>query len=245
MTGRNQLVRKADEVTQTRQIVTAPDGGLKVTEPDALLVSKQIQPVTTGNQGRGVSVFVPGVTIADFVFQPGTDDALGLVGDCRGALVANCTFPLAFFGTNNPSKAAVCYTSNDSSTVGPMIGADKGYAGTFTRNDFQGSAIRIRDGVWRFEGGDITIGQLYGIDCTDPCRANIVGVNFRTIPQPADAGYWTGVPIRLARRVNGKLLQTSLRSRLYIANCKINGQPATPSQLVPGVPGYVFRSGPN
>lgn len=229
-----------------REIVAVPNGGAKVTQPGAVLLSKQVQPVTTGDQGRGVTVLAPGVTVADMVFQPGSDDSLGLVGDCRGALVTGCTFPLAYFGTNNPSKALILYTNAaNSATPGPMYGADAGYAGTFIRNNFEGGSIRIRDGVWRFEGGSIGIGQLYGIDMIDPCRANIVGVDFRTIPKPADATYMAGVPIRVLRHSGGKYYTTSLRSRLYIANCTIDGRPATASEICPGVPSYVFRSTPN
>ena len=228
-----------------REIVAVPDGGAKVTQPNTTLLSKQVQPVTTGVNGRGIVVFAQSVTLCNLLFTAGSDDALGLVGDCRGSLVTGCTFPLAWFGTNLPSKALICYTGSSSGAPGPMIGGADGFAGTFIRNDFQGSAIRIRDGVWRIEGGSITIGQLYGIDMIDPTRANIVGVNFRRIPKPADATYWTGVPIRLYRHVDGKYLQTWLASRLYIANCTIDGVPATPQQLCPGVPSYVFRATPN
>lgn len=238
------LVNMPERSLLDRSLVNAPDGGLKITDAGAILQSKEIHGVTTGDQGRGVVVFSPRATLHDVRFEPGSDDALGLVGDCRGALVSHCTFPLRWFGVNNPSKALICYTGPRSDEPGPMIGAEDGYAGTFIRNTFEGSAIRIRDGVWRFEGGSIAIGQLYGIDMVDPTRANIIGVDFRRLPQPPEAGYWTGVQIRLLRHAGGKYLQTSLKSRLFIANCTIDGRPATPQEICPGVPDYVFAKVP-
>lgn len=235
-----------------RSTIQSPDGGVKVTEPGKVFDSTEYVGVQTGDQGRGLVLLnAPHTTVHGDCFTPGTDDALCLHGDCHGTLVSNCLFPLRYFGTNNPSKALIGYCGQKSSEPGPMYGAADGYAGTFIRNRFEGSAIRIRDGVWRFEGCDVAIGALYGIDMIDPCRANIVGVNFREIPKPADATYWGGAPpVRLLRHVKNAAgettyLRTSLKTRLYIANCKIDGQDATPQEICPGVPSYVFLKGPN
>lgn len=235
-----------------RETQQCPDGGIKVTQAGQTFDSTEYVGVQTGDQGRGLVLLNAGeTTVFGCNFNPGSDDALGLVGDCKGTLVTGCTFPLRYFGANNPSKALVAYTGLQSNVEGPLYGAEHGYAGTFVRNRFDGSAIRIRDGVWRFEGCDIAIGQLYGIDMIDPCKANIVGCNFRTIAKPADATYWGGAPaVRVLRHVKNsdgttKYLTTSLKSRLYIANCTIDGVPATPQQICPGVPSYVFRTTPN
>lgn len=235
--------RRVIEATKTGNMLTVTQPGQTIADAEFIAFTDPTAPAGTG-QGRGVVVAAPRTTVFNTRFVHGDDDALGLVGDCRGTLVSHCSFPVNDWRAGH-AKALIAYTQPQSQGPGPIYGTADGYAGTFIRNDFGGGAIRLTDGVWRFEGGDITISHLYGIDMLDPCFANIVGVNFRNIPQPKDASYWGGVPIRLYRKVNGKYFKTSLKSRLYIANCTIDGRPATPQEICPGVPAYVFRKTPH
>ena len=212
----------------TREPIEAPIGGIKVTAPGATLQSQEIRGVTTGDQGRGISVFAPRTTLFDMVFAGGSDDALGFVGDTRGSMVIGSTF-----SSECMSKAIVGYTNANASNVpGPIYGHAEGYAASIIGNTFtHGAAIRLADGVWEIRRNIIVIHAHCGIDLLD-ARCNVIDNDFIAIDEkPAHLPYWMQrnkdgtihpCAMRIVANVDGKQAARPHKSRLFCANNRIH-----------------------
>ena len=204
-----------------REIVVAPNGGLKVTDPGATLQSQEIRGVATGDQGRGISVFAPRTTLFDMVFAGGSDDALGLVGDTRGfvGLKGHCAGGAG-------SKSLIAYTNAAASNkLGPTYGAADGYAGRFIDYYFEG-AVRLHGGVYGFERCRMDIAALGAVQAMGNTRANFVDCEWvAVLERHPDWPYWyqNGDPcgVRVCGMVDGKQASSPLEARLYFANCRL------------------------
>ena len=87
--------------------------------------------------------------------------------------------------------------------------------------------------MWEFVDCAFTIGQLYGMDLTD-AKINLIRPRFRTIPMPANAGYWYDrergpCPIRVGGA--GKDRSKNLKSRIYISGALLDDKPVAGPDL--------------
>lgn len=187
-----------------------------------------------GLNGRGLLLInAPRASLWNLTFNPGNDDSCCIVGDCRGTVISHCIFPVTYPAPNTQSKALICYTHPSASNrQGPIYGAADGYAATFNHCDFRGGNVRMVGGVWQFNHCKFSIGALYAIEAMD-AKINLVNCDFYTLPKPANWGYWhqrgvDGLPdpcgIRVTALVDGKQAASPINSRLYIANCRLDGK---------------------
>jgi len=174
-----------------------------------------------GQDGRIIHVnSAPNGLVHNVGFNIGDDDAVSVVGDNDGFVVANCEFVVGADWTVNTK--AMLLTLDGGVATDRRIGADRGYAGTFYNCDFEG-VIRSTGGVWNFINCEFTCHALYAIDAYN-ASINFINCNFRTIAQPGGTPYWyqNGVacPVRVSDHVG---FSTGLTTRVYFQDCTLNG----------------------
>lgn len=206
----------------TREVIEAPNGGIKVTDPGATLQSQEIRGYAgPGVDGRCLTIFSPRVTLFDFLGVAGNDDTLGLVGDTRGfiGLKGQCSGGAG-------SKSLIAYTNAAASNKpGPTYGAADGYAGRFIDYYFEG-AVRLHGGVYGFERCRMDIAALGAVQAMGNTRANFIDSDFVAVTERHPAWpYWfqNGDPcgVRVTAMVDGKQAASPIEARLYFANCRL------------------------
>lgn len=207
----------------------------------------------------GKQDFVENVTIENVIVHAGGDDGAGCWGKFRNIHFRDCTF---MSDTFKPCQKALVLGA-DSGTAQPDVGADEGYAATFTRCKLLGcyGNPRCSGGVYVFKDCDINVTSLGGAILMG-ARVNFIDCRFKTFDKPRDAPFWYRAdvgpaPIVISGRgpKGGERNDKPEPNSVYIRGCSINGRPATAAELcslsspkgyagVGSVPENVFRKEP-
>lgn len=217
-----------------REIVVAPDGGIAVTAAGAVREHEEVRAFDgSGQNGRGLMIFAPRVTLYDQRFVAGNDDALGLIGDTRGFLGLRMSF-----SGGVQSKSLIAYTHPTASNQpGPTYGVTDGYAGRFINCHFPGSA-RVNGGVYVFERCRFDVGPIGAVQVLGASRVNFIDCEFIAItnPYPDRPYFYPRLPADVAEREgrefdpcgvrvtglsDGKQAATPIQARLYFAACRL------------------------
>lgn len=216
------VLAQESQVQPLREIVVAPNGGIKVQQPGTTMQHVEVRGYTgPGVDGRGVVVFAPKTTLIDFLGISGNDDTINLVGDTRGfiGLKGHCAGGAG-------SKSLVAYTNATASNQsGPIYGAADGYAGRFIDYYFEGG-VRLNGGVYGFERCRFDIAALGAVQAMGLTKANFTDCEWIAVTERHPAWpYWyqggDACGVRVTALVDGKQAASPIQARLYFANCRL------------------------